>query len=142
MDLSNMEDLERALRDSERRMSQLADVETILAEVTSRHTTEDGAVTVELGADGALRHLEINPRAMRLDSVTLAERITEAFTAAHQGLQEAVGRAMADTLGTTDLGGVLDEARQLRAGMDGVLETVSRSVNDAIVQASRFTSRR
>ncbi|MGC4804365.1 YbaB/EbfC family nucleoid-associated protein [Micromonospora sp. DT233] len=138
----NVADLERILRDSEQRMQQLSEVETLLAEVTSRHATEDGMVAVELGADGTLRELEINPRAMRLDSYTLAELITEAFNGAQQGLQEAVSRAMSDTLGGDDLGDVLGEARDLRKSMDGVLETVSQSVNDAIVQASRFKGRR
>ncbi|NBE81432.1 YbaB/EbfC family nucleoid-associated protein [Micromonospora rubida] len=138
----NMVDLERILRDSEQRMQQLSEVETLLAEVTCRHVTDGGMVSVELGADGTLRQLDINSRAMRLDSYALAELITEAFNGAQQGLQEAIARAMSDTLGTSDLGDVLGETRDIRKSMDGVLETVSRSVNDAIVQASRFNSRR
>jgi DNA-binding protein YbaB len=141
MNTPDMEQLERMLRDSERRMQQLSEVEAKLAEVTSRHTSEDGAVSVELGGDGTLRHLEINPRAMRMDSFTLAERITEAFNAAQQGLQEAVGRAMADTLGTENIGDVLTEATEVRNSMDGVLSDVSRAVNDAIIQTNRFGRR-
>ncbi|GLY22029.1 hypothetical protein CA850_06800 [Micromonospora echinospora] len=142
MNTPNVDDLERVVRDSEQRMRQLSEVETLLAEITSRYDTEDGMVSVELGADGRLRQLEINSRAMRLDSYTLAELITEAFNGAQQGVQEAVAKAMSDTMGTSDLGDVLGEARDIRKSMDGMLEAVSRSVNDAIVQASRFNNRR
>jgi DNA-binding protein YbaB len=142
MDISRTEHLERVLRDSEERMRQLSQVETVLAEVSSQFTTDDGLVTVELGADGALRHLGIDPRAMRLDSFTLAERITEAFAGAQQALQEDVARVMSEALGSDNLTDVLDEAHRLRSSMDGMLEDVSRSVNDAIVQASRITGRR
>ncbi|MFI6821771.1 YbaB/EbfC family nucleoid-associated protein [Micromonospora sp. NPDC050187] len=142
MNTPNVEDLERVLRDSERRMQQLSEVETMLAEVTSRYDTEDGMVSVELGADGLLRQLEINSRAMRLDSFTLAELITEAFNGAQRGVQEAVAKAMSESLGTANLGDVLGEAQDIRKNMDGMLESVSRAVNDAIVQTSRFTNRR
>lgn len=137
-----MEDLERIARESEQRMRQLSEMESMLADITSRYVTEDGMVAVELGADGTLRQLEINPRAMRLDSHSLVELITEAFNGAQKGVQEAVGQAMSEALGTSNLHDVLDEARDIRKSMDGVLEAVSRSVNDAIVEVSRFNSRR
>jgi DNA-binding protein YbaB len=70
----------------------------VLASVVGRAGDEDGLVSVEYGASG-LRELELHPKAMRLSSAELAERIKQALADAAADLNEQVNAAMVEAFG-------------------------------------------
>ena len=142
VDVNSLEDLDRMLRDSEERLRQLDGVEEIVANTSATHVSDDGLITVEVGADGGLRDLKIDSRAMRLDSVTLAQRIRTACADAHAKVQDEIAATVGAVLGTGDLTSVLEEARAMRSTMDSTVADVSKSINDAIIEVSRLQGRR
>ena len=68
-----------------------------MAAVVGRARDEDGLVAAEFGA-GGLTELELHPKAMRLSSGELAERVKEVVRAASADLQRRLGDLMEDAL--------------------------------------------
>lgn len=63
--------------------------QTAVIETVGTGSSEDGLVTVRVQA-GAVHDLEINPRAMRLDSLTLSRSVLQAIAAANADYTETV----------------------------------------------------
>ncbi|MDG4825640.1 YbaB/EbfC family nucleoid-associated protein [Asanoa sp. WMMD1127] len=141
MDDARLEDLDRSIRETEQRMRGLGDLQRTLAETTAAFTTERGLVTVEIGADQALRGLEIHPTALRLTPQELAAEIMTAHAGAREALATSVNAALAGVLGTDSPTDVLRDAAKLEDTMTETLGELSRSMNDAIVAVSRLQSR-
>jgi len=59
-------------------VSQLREAQAELAQMQTEGEAADGLVVATVGPTGALTDLRLDPRAMRLDSQTLAESILEA----------------------------------------------------------------
>jgi DNA-binding protein YbaB len=86
--------LERVAREQARAVD---DLTRRLGEVRGHGADADGLIQVEVATGGRVTDLRLHPRAMRLDSETLAEQIMAAIDAAvadaGQQVQDAVGAA-------------------------------------------------
>ncbi|SCG51918.1 YbaB/EbfC family nucleoid-associated protein [Micromonospora inositola] len=87
--------IQQATRQVRQRLDAFEQQRTVLAETVGEGTSEDGLITARVGAGGAVQDLEINPRAMRLDSHTLRDAILAAIRAATANWTEAVQEATA-----------------------------------------------
>lgn len=85
--------IQQALRQVRERLDAFEQHRTALAETVGEGTGADGLVTARVGAGGEVRDLEINPRAMRLDSFTLRDGILAAIRAATSDYAESVRAA-------------------------------------------------
>lgn len=141
MDNAQLEDLDRSIRETEQRMHGLGDLQRTLAEATATYSTDNGLVTLTLGADQAIRALQIQPAALRLAPEELAAQIVAAHAGAREALAEGVNAALAGVLGTDVPSDVLADAAELQNTMTDTLSELSRSMNDAIVAVSRLQSR-
>lgn len=70
-----MTDFENAIRMLNERAKHAAAIQKDIQEVRGIAETEDGHVTVEVGATGQLESVRLDPRAMRMASEDLAEAI-------------------------------------------------------------------
>ncbi|MDZ5441154.1 YbaB/EbfC family nucleoid-associated protein [Micromonospora sp. 4G57] len=87
--------IQQAMRQVRQRLDAFEQQRTVLAETVGEGTSEDGLITARVGAGGAVQDLEINPRAMRLDSHTLRDSILAAIRAATANWAETVREATA-----------------------------------------------
>ncbi|RZU72197.1 DNA-binding protein YbaB [Micromonospora kangleipakensis] len=87
--------IQQAMRQVRQRLDTFDQHRTVLAETVGEGTSEDGLITARVGAGGAVQDLEINPRAMRLDSHTLRDSLLAAIRAATENWAEAVREATA-----------------------------------------------
>ena len=92
--------IQQAMRQVRERLDAFEQQRAVLAETVGEGTSEDGLITARVGAGGAVQDLEINPRAMRLDSHTLRDSIIAAIRTATanwaEGVQEATARPPVD----------------------------------------------
>ncbi|MEV7009919.1 YbaB/EbfC family nucleoid-associated protein [Streptosporangium sp. NPDC051022] len=102
-----------------------------VAGLTGRAQDEDGLVTVTYAAEG-LRDLDLHPKAMRLSSGELAERIRLTVHEAAKDLQEQVDAAMSRAFGEEnnpmrllgDPEAALGRVREAEAAYDRTFEDV------------------
>ncbi|GAB2916228.1 hypothetical protein GCM10027203_14710 [Nonomuraea fastidiosa] len=91
-------DIDQLVKDSESRMARVAALQETLGGLVGRAQDEDGLVTVEMGQTG-LKDLILHPKAMRLTSGELAERIKRAFEEAAADLQRQLSEVMEEEFG-------------------------------------------
>ncbi|MGV9537354.1 YbaB/EbfC family nucleoid-associated protein [Streptosporangium sandarakinum] len=99
-DFANI-DVDKLLSGADGQFAKMEELQKSLATLVGRAQDDDGLVIVEYAAEG-LRELQLHPKAMRLSSGELAERIKEVLHAATQDLQDQVNAAMAETFGEED----------------------------------------
>ncbi|MEU6738092.1 YbaB/EbfC family nucleoid-associated protein [Streptosporangium sandarakinum] len=99
-DFANI-DVDKLLNGADGQFAKMEELQKSLAALVGHAQDDDGLVTVEYAAEG-LRELQLHPKAMRLSSGELAERIKEVLQAATQDLQDQVNAAMAETFGEED----------------------------------------
>ncbi|WP_049570649.1 YbaB/EbfC family nucleoid-associated protein [Nonomuraea sp. SBT364] len=132
-------DPERILQNAERQMARVAELQQAIAKTVGRAEDEDGLVRVELGAAG-LQELFLHPKAMRLTSGELAERVKATFAEAAADQRRQMSEAMEELYGEDnpmrfagDPDGVLEQARQAEALYNKTFEDLSGQL-DRIVQ--------
>ncbi|GAA0951620.1 YbaB/EbfC family nucleoid-associated protein [Nonomuraea longicatena] len=111
-------DLDRMVADSERTLKGLREAMVRLNEITGVAQSADGLVSATVAQGGRLLELNLNPRAMRHDSRTLAESIV----AAVQDAQDAAGRRSQELLET-----VLGRAAPEAFNLDSLREQLDRA---------------
>jgi DNA-binding protein YbaB len=136
-------DVERFSRRADARIAAVERLQDTLSSLVGRARDEDGLVEVEFTGRG-LSELELHPKAMRLSSGELAERIKETVRAASDDLYRQMNRAMAEALGEdgdrtrflNDPEAVLNQVREAEAAFDrtaedvlGELDRISRRLN-------------
>ncbi|WP_433366021.1 YbaB/EbfC family DNA-binding protein [Streptosporangium sp. CA-115845] len=139
-DFANV-DVHRFLRDTQRHVAQIEEVQKVTATVVGRARDEDGLITAEYASDG-LRELELNPKAMRLSSGELAEKVKETVRAAAQDFQERIGQIMETAFGEeanpmrylNDPDAVLSQVREAEA-------VYNRTFEDAMGELDRIGRR-
>ncbi|MFF4416377.1 YbaB/EbfC family DNA-binding protein [Streptosporangium sp. NPDC001559] len=98
----------------------MEELQRTITTLVGRAQDEDGLVAVEYAAEG-LRGLELHPKAMRLSSGELAERIKEVFAEASRDLQRQLGEAADQAFGEGD------NPLRTFGGPDGPLEQVKEA---------------
>ncbi|WP_169986086.1 MULTISPECIES: YbaB/EbfC family nucleoid-associated protein [unclassified Microbispora] len=136
-------DVERFSRSADARIAAVERLQGTLSSLVGRARDEDGLVEVEFTGRG-LSELELHPKAMRLSSGELAERIKETVRAASDDLYRQMNRAMAEVLGQegdqtrflNDPEAVLTQVREAESAFDrtaedvlGELDRISRRLN-------------
>jgi DNA-binding protein YbaB len=125
------EDIRRILDDAVAALQQAApDAETAqIAELRGEGSAGDGLVTTVAAPGGRVESVFIHPRAMRLDSQTLAEHITTAVNAALDDLTAKV----ADTAATpvADSAALLRRLQEVQIASVERLNTFLRTINEA-----------
>lgn len=139
---NNGEELESQLDKLQQRLNSFGEIQQSLKEVEGIGTAANGMIKVRVGPTGALSSVEIDPRAMRLGSETLAEKIM----AAARDAGEEVSRRMNELLGGFT-GGLTDVGEMFGAGgvssaASAAAETVNRAdpvkaASEAFEQARR-----
>lgn len=94
-------DMERFRRDADAKMAAVERLQHTLSSLVGRAQDEDGLVSVEFSGQG-LTGLDLHPKAMRLSSGELAERIKETVRAASDDLNRQMSAAMAEVYGQED----------------------------------------
>lgn len=116
------EGMRNTMRQLQEQLGQAEERRKAIGELTAEGVSEDGYVTVQVGMGGAVQGLTINPRAMRLDSLTLSETIMEAIAAGATAYAEAVRELTPNV--------PADPEKMLRdLGIGGQLNTVMEDFN-------------
>jgi DNA-binding YbaB/EbfC family protein len=102
--------LEGLLRQAQEQQQRLAEFQQQRAELQVTGESPDGFVQVTVDGEMKVGGIEINARAMRLDSFSLAESIQAAIDAAYATFAERSHEMLTDMLGGSDL------VRQAEAG--------------------------
>ncbi|MEU8277444.1 YbaB/EbfC family nucleoid-associated protein [Microbispora bryophytorum] len=136
-------DVERFGRRADATITAVERLQETLSSLVGRARDEDGLVEVEFTSRG-LSELKLHPKAMRLSSGELAERIKETVGAASDDLYRQMNRAMAEVLGQegdqtrflNDPEAVLKQVREAESAFDrtaedvlGELDRISRRLN-------------
>ncbi|MEV4381447.1 YbaB/EbfC family nucleoid-associated protein [Streptosporangium sp. NPDC049644] len=96
-DFANI-DIDKLLSGAESQFAQMGRAQEDMAGVVGRAQDEDELVTVEYAVEG-LRTLDIHPKAMRLSSSELAEKIKAVLQDASRDLQVRLSAAMGEMFG-------------------------------------------
>ncbi|QYC45531.1 hypothetical protein Nocox_39940 [Nonomuraea coxensis DSM 45129] len=101
-------DLERDAEQAAKILAWMDDGQRELDEIIGAGEAADGQVKATAAVDGTVREIVITPRAMRLDSRSLAEQLMLAVTRAQDDAERQSRRLMADALGDLLPDGGLD----------------------------------
>ncbi|MGC3859340.1 YbaB/EbfC family nucleoid-associated protein [Micromonospora chersina] len=102
--------VENLLRQAQEQQRRLAEFQQQRADLRVTGESPDGLVRVTVDGDMKVGGIDINARAMRLDSYTLAESLQAAIDAAYASFAERQQELMTEMLGGSDL------VRQAQAG--------------------------
>ncbi|MFF3664255.1 YbaB/EbfC family DNA-binding protein [Microtetraspora malaysiensis] len=139
-DFANI-DIEQLMRRGDQQIEQMQQFERVMSDLVGRAQDEDRLVTVEYAGAG-LRELELHPKAMRLSSGELAEKIKETIRAAAEDMQRQVEEASEEVFGKEN-----DPMKLLKdpdAAMDRVREAeglYNRTFDDVMTELGRIRNR-
>ncbi|MFF4773025.1 hypothetical protein [Microtetraspora fusca] len=139
-DFANI-DIEQLMRRGDQQIEEMRRFESVMSGLVGRAQDEDRLVTVEYAGAG-LRELELHPKAMRLSSGELAEKIKETIRAAAEDMQRQVEEASEEVFGKEN-----DPMKLLKepdAAMDKVREAegiYGRTFDDVMAELDRIRRR-
>ncbi len=121
-------DLNRVLKNADEQMARIGALQQELAELVGHAADRDGLVQVDMGSTG-LKSLHLHPKAMRLTSGELAERIQLVIAEASADLRRKVSEAMEGEFGeenpmrfTGDPDGPMAQVREAEAAYNRTFE--------------------
>ncbi|WP_214414279.1 YbaB/EbfC family nucleoid-associated protein [Sphaerisporangium fuscum] len=122
-----VEDLDRVVRQSNEAVRRMTGAFDELRQIKGEGTAADGLIRAVVDGSGKIEQVEIGPRAMRLDSQTIAEAVTEAVREAQEDARRQNEQLLlAATEGESprlDLDG-------LRRQFDAINDDFARTVDD------------
>ncbi|WP_432930045.1 YbaB/EbfC family DNA-binding protein [Microbispora sp. CA-135349] len=134
-------DMERFRERADARIDAVERLQGTLSSLVGRARDEDGLVGVEFSARG-LSELELHPKAMRLSSGELAERIKETVRAASDDLYRQMNRTMAEVLGQEgDQARFLDDPEAVLAQVREAESAFDRTAEDVLGELDRISRR-
>jgi DNA-binding protein YbaB len=107
-------------------LSRLRDARDQLAQLHAEGEAADGLVGVTVGPTGALTNVRIDPRAMRLDSQTLAEAVMEAARQATARASEQAGELFAGISTGLDVGALMTAGTTPAVGTGDPADAIER----------------
>ncbi|MFG3435861.1 YbaB/EbfC family nucleoid-associated protein [Nonomuraea sp. NPDC047897] len=99
-DFANI-DIDKLLKTADGQFARIEELQKSMSTIVGRAQDEDGLVTAEYAAEG-LRELDLHPKAMRLSSAELAEKVKQVVQEASEDLQQKISEAMGDVFGEED----------------------------------------
>jgi DNA-binding protein YbaB len=112
MSLDGNPEIDRVLSRLREQLERYSETREQLAGLNTTAVSPDGHITVDVGPSGHLTGLRLNPRAMRMDSQTLADTIMATVREAQAKVAEQVNEIMAPFLGATNQLGALTTGQQ------------------------------
>ncbi|MFI7127466.1 YbaB/EbfC family nucleoid-associated protein [Nonomuraea sp. NPDC050153] len=134
-------DIDRILRNADQQMARAGEFQRVLQDLTGRAQDEDGFVVAECGSSG-LKELVLHPKAMRLNSAELAERIKAVISEANADLQRRISEEMGNVFGEEN--NPMRFARDPEGGLELVRQAESaynRTYEDLLGQLDRIQQR-
>jgi DNA-binding protein YbaB len=132
-----IDDLDRIARQGEKAMHLLTEAMAEIGETTGEGEAADGMIRVTVDSTGRATDVTLNPRVMRLSSVTLAEGMVEAFNAAHDDVQaktqKMVAAALPEGITQEDVG-----QDKMRSRFDEALESFDQAMSERQVAFDRL----
>ncbi|AYF30155.1 nucleoid-associated protein, YbaB/EbfC family [Micromonospora tulbaghiae] len=104
--------MEGLLRQAQEQQRRLADLQRQRAELRVTGESPDGLVRVTVDGDMKVGDIELNARAMRLDSFSLAEAMQAAIDTAYAAFEERQREMLGEMLGDSEM---------VRRAQDGTL---------------------
>ena len=104
--------MEGLLRQAQEQQRRLADLQRQRTELRVTGESPDGLVRVTVDGDMKVGDIELNARAMRLDSFSLAEAMQAAIDAAYAAFEERQREMLSEMLGDSEM---------VRRAQDGTL---------------------
>ncbi|MEU7171836.1 MULTISPECIES: YbaB/EbfC family nucleoid-associated protein [Micromonospora] len=104
--------MEGLLRQAQEQQRRLADLQRQRAELRVTGESPDGLVRVTVDGDMKVGDIELDARAMRLDSFSLAEAMQAAIDAAYAAFEERQREMLSEMLGDSEM---------VRRAQDGTL---------------------
>ncbi|GIH45213.1 hypothetical protein [Microbispora rosea] len=134
-------DVERFQARTDARIGAVERLQSTLSSLVGRARDEDGLVSVEFSTRG-LSELELHPKAMRLSSGELAERIKETMRAASDDLYRQMNGAMAEAFGQEgDQSRFLDDPEAVLAQVKEAESAFDRTAEDVLGELDRISRR-
>lgn len=140
-DFANL-DVDRLVGEAQQRFARMHELRERMAAFVGRGQTEDGRISATYTATGGLTELHLDPRAMRMGSDELAERIVWVIGEATRDLHRQNTEAMSEVFGEdgdpmrllTDPQAVEQRATEMRQSFD-------RTMNDVVGELDRVRRR-
>jgi DNA-binding protein YbaB len=124
-----IDDFDRIAQEGEKAMRLLTEAMAEIGEMTGEGEAADGMIRVTLDSTGRAKDVSLNPRAMRLGSVAIAEGMLEAFNAAHDDVhaktQQRVAAALPDGVDQEDA-----DQDKVRSRFDDVYESFNQAMSE------------
>lgn len=133
-------DLEKLMKGATAQMASMQRVQESMASLIGRGEDRDGLVTVEFTAAG-LHELKLNPKAMRLSSGELAEKIKTAIADASQDLQRQASDLMADVYGDDNPMNYVNNPEAAMENIRMAQSSFDRTFDDVIGELDRISRR-
>ncbi|GAA3471596.1 YbaB/EbfC family nucleoid-associated protein [Nonomuraea roseola] len=99
-DFANL-DIDKLLKTADEQFARVEEMQATMAALVGRAQDEDGLVSAAYSS-GGLSELELHPKAMRLSSGELAEKVKAVVQDAAADLQRQVNETMGDVFGEED----------------------------------------
>ncbi|MFB9627040.1 YbaB/EbfC family nucleoid-associated protein [Nonomuraea helvata] len=80
----DQEYLEQVLQQTRDAMRHLREAKRVIGEIEGKGEAADGMILATTDAGGSIRRIDINPRALRLDTTTLSREVIRAIQAAQE----------------------------------------------------------
>ncbi|HEX5494811.1 MAG TPA: YbaB/EbfC family nucleoid-associated protein [Mycobacteriales bacterium] len=140
-DFANL-NVDRLVDDARQRFARVHELQERTSAFEGHARTEDGRISATYTATGGLTGLHLDPRALRMGSEELAEKIVEVIGEAARDLQRQNAEAMNEVFGEdgnpmrylTDQQAVEDRATEMRQSFD-------RTMNDVVGELDRVRRR-
>lgn len=140
-DFANI-NVDKLVGEAQQRFAKINDLRERMAELEGSASVEDGRIKATYSAKGGLTSLFIDPRAMRMGSEELAEKIMAAIQEAARDLQEQNAEAMSEVFGDDEnpMKYLTDtDAAQERA--DEMKQSFDRTMNDVMGELDKVRKR-
>ncbi|MFD1931566.1 MULTISPECIES: YbaB/EbfC family nucleoid-associated protein [Nonomuraea] len=118
-DFANL-DIDKLLKNAEEQFSRVEELQKVMSELVGKAQDEDGLVSAEY-TNAGLTMLELHPKAMRLSSGELAEKVKIVVQEATADLQRQVNETMGEMFGEDE------NPMKLISNPDAALEQVKNA---------------
>jgi DNA-binding protein YbaB len=137
LDSFSPDDLEKLANLNEQRLSKMQELTTKIASLTGEGYAADDRIKVVVTNNSAISELNLDPRAMRMDSHTLAENIVAAAQAAAEDLQKKIEDAMSAVMDESPFD-YLNGSVNMEQKFDEIKSSFQQSLDEVMDRAEKI----